>query len=230
MTKPVLAILDEPTSGLDVINALEVREIVRRYVKEGTSDPALVPQHARDRVHVRPGRPHRPGPHPRRGLAGRAQGQARPGPQPRRGLQEFPPMKRFGNLLRKELKEPVTKRPHRLPGRFTVLLFQLHRLGSSKEGGPEGRRRPDHLGSPGRGRLSRRPRPCSSGPRVGRVQDPPRPVGQDQGRGPRAVAKAGESKLLPGHPQGLRRVPGRARSRVEIETYRCWSLVSQLPG
>jgi ABC-2 type transport system ATP-binding protein len=37
MTRPVLAILDEPTSGLDVINALEVREIVRRYVKEGTS-------------------------------------------------------------------------------------------------------------------------------------------------------------------------------------------------
>ena len=37
MTKPILAILDEPTSGLDVLNALEVREIVRRYVKEGTS-------------------------------------------------------------------------------------------------------------------------------------------------------------------------------------------------
>ncbi|MCX6569012.1 MAG: ABC transporter ATP-binding protein [Candidatus Aminicenantes bacterium] len=37
MTKPVLAILDEPTSGLDVLNALEIREIVRRYVKEGTS-------------------------------------------------------------------------------------------------------------------------------------------------------------------------------------------------
>jgi ABC-2 type transport system ATP-binding protein len=37
MTKPVLAILDEPTSGLDIINALEVREIIRRYVKEGTS-------------------------------------------------------------------------------------------------------------------------------------------------------------------------------------------------
>lgn len=37
MTKPVLAILDEPTSGLDVLNALEVREMVRRYVKEGTS-------------------------------------------------------------------------------------------------------------------------------------------------------------------------------------------------
>jgi ABC-2 type transport system ATP-binding protein len=37
MTRPALAILDEPTSGLDVINALEVREIIRRYVKEGTS-------------------------------------------------------------------------------------------------------------------------------------------------------------------------------------------------
>jgi ABC-2 type transport system ATP-binding protein len=37
MTKPILAILDEPTSGLDVLNALEVREIVRRYVREGTS-------------------------------------------------------------------------------------------------------------------------------------------------------------------------------------------------
>jgi len=37
MTKPPLAILDEPTSGLDVINSLEVREIVKNYVKEGTS-------------------------------------------------------------------------------------------------------------------------------------------------------------------------------------------------
>lgn len=37
MTKPVLAILDEPTSGLDVLNALEVRSMIRRYVKEGTS-------------------------------------------------------------------------------------------------------------------------------------------------------------------------------------------------
>jgi ABC-2 type transport system ATP-binding protein len=37
MTKPVLAILDEPTSGLDVLNALEVRSMVRRYVQEGTS-------------------------------------------------------------------------------------------------------------------------------------------------------------------------------------------------
>jgi ABC-2 type transport system ATP-binding protein len=37
MTRPLLTILDEPTSGLDVINSLEVREIIKRYVKEGTS-------------------------------------------------------------------------------------------------------------------------------------------------------------------------------------------------
>jgi len=37
MTKPVLAILDEPTSGLDVINSLEVREIIKRYAREGLS-------------------------------------------------------------------------------------------------------------------------------------------------------------------------------------------------
>ena len=37
MTKPTLAILDEPTSGLDVINSLEVREIIKRYAKEGIS-------------------------------------------------------------------------------------------------------------------------------------------------------------------------------------------------
>jgi ABC-2 type transport system ATP-binding protein len=37
MTKPGMAILDEPTSGLDVINALEVREIVKRFAKEGIS-------------------------------------------------------------------------------------------------------------------------------------------------------------------------------------------------
>ena len=57
MTKPVLAILDEPTSGLDVLNALEVREIIRRYAKEGHLGPALLPQHARDRVPLRPGGP-----------------------------------------------------------------------------------------------------------------------------------------------------------------------------
>ena len=37
MTKPALAILDEPTSGLDVINALEVREIVKKFAREGIS-------------------------------------------------------------------------------------------------------------------------------------------------------------------------------------------------
>ena len=37
MTKPKLAILDEPTSGLDVINSLEIREIIRKFVEEGIS-------------------------------------------------------------------------------------------------------------------------------------------------------------------------------------------------
>jgi len=37
MTKPALTILDEPTSGLDVINSLEVREIIKRYAREGIS-------------------------------------------------------------------------------------------------------------------------------------------------------------------------------------------------
>jgi ABC-2 type transport system ATP-binding protein len=37
MTRPKLAILDEPTSGLDVINSLEVREIIKRFAKEGIS-------------------------------------------------------------------------------------------------------------------------------------------------------------------------------------------------
>ncbi len=35
MTKPALVILDEPTSGLDVINSLEVREIIKRFAREG---------------------------------------------------------------------------------------------------------------------------------------------------------------------------------------------------
>jgi ABC-2 type transport system ATP-binding protein len=37
MTRPAMAILDEPTSGLDVINALEVREIVKKFAREGIS-------------------------------------------------------------------------------------------------------------------------------------------------------------------------------------------------
>ncbi|MDH4139093.1 MAG: ABC transporter ATP-binding protein [Coriobacteriia bacterium] len=37
MTEPRLAILDEPTSGLDVLNALEVRDIVKRYAKGGAA-------------------------------------------------------------------------------------------------------------------------------------------------------------------------------------------------
>lgn len=34
MVRPKVAILDEPTSGLDVLQAREIREIVRRYAKE----------------------------------------------------------------------------------------------------------------------------------------------------------------------------------------------------
>lgn len=34
MVKPKLAVLDEPTSGLDVVQAKEVRELVKRFAKE----------------------------------------------------------------------------------------------------------------------------------------------------------------------------------------------------
>ncbi len=37
MTEPKLAILDEPTSGLDVLNALEVRDIVKQYAAAGAA-------------------------------------------------------------------------------------------------------------------------------------------------------------------------------------------------
>lgn len=37
MMKPKLAILDEPTSGLDVINARQVRQVVREHVRGGMS-------------------------------------------------------------------------------------------------------------------------------------------------------------------------------------------------
>jgi ABC-2 type transport system ATP-binding protein len=37
MTNPKLAILDEPTSGLDVINAQEIRKLVKSTVKTGTT-------------------------------------------------------------------------------------------------------------------------------------------------------------------------------------------------
>jgi len=37
MTDPNLAILDEPTSGLDVVNAQEIRNIVKKTAKEGTT-------------------------------------------------------------------------------------------------------------------------------------------------------------------------------------------------
>ncbi|MDD2714270.1 MAG: ABC transporter ATP-binding protein [Candidatus Wallbacteria bacterium] len=37
MTRPRLAILDEPTSGLDVLNALDIRRIIREFAAEGVS-------------------------------------------------------------------------------------------------------------------------------------------------------------------------------------------------
>jgi len=37
MTQPKLAILDEPTAGLDVINAQEVRKIIKETTKNGTT-------------------------------------------------------------------------------------------------------------------------------------------------------------------------------------------------
>jgi len=37
MSRPKLAILDEPTSGLDVINAFEIRKIIKQLAKEGMS-------------------------------------------------------------------------------------------------------------------------------------------------------------------------------------------------
>ena len=37
MINPKLAILDEPTSGLDVINAREVRQLIKEYARSGTT-------------------------------------------------------------------------------------------------------------------------------------------------------------------------------------------------
>lgn len=37
MTEPSLAILDEPTSGLDVVNAQEIRNIVKKTARQGTT-------------------------------------------------------------------------------------------------------------------------------------------------------------------------------------------------
>ncbi len=37
MTRPALAILDEPTSGLDIINALEIRKMIKGLASQGMS-------------------------------------------------------------------------------------------------------------------------------------------------------------------------------------------------
>lgn len=43
MTRPKLAILDEPTSGLDVINALEIRAVIKKLAQQGMA--VLVSSH-----------------------------------------------------------------------------------------------------------------------------------------------------------------------------------------
>jgi ABC-2 type transport system ATP-binding protein len=35
MTRPALAILDEPTSGLDVLSAIDVRDTIRSFARQG---------------------------------------------------------------------------------------------------------------------------------------------------------------------------------------------------
>ncbi len=37
MPRPLIAILDEPTSGLDIINALEIRRMIKELAAEGMS-------------------------------------------------------------------------------------------------------------------------------------------------------------------------------------------------
>ena len=37
MTNPKLAVLDEPTAGLDVINATEIRKLIKDTAKKGTT-------------------------------------------------------------------------------------------------------------------------------------------------------------------------------------------------
>ena len=37
MSRPSLAILDEPTSGLDIINALEIRRMIKELASQGMS-------------------------------------------------------------------------------------------------------------------------------------------------------------------------------------------------
>ena len=37
MSRPALAILDEPTSGLDILNAIEIRRMIKQLAAEGMS-------------------------------------------------------------------------------------------------------------------------------------------------------------------------------------------------
>jgi ABC-2 type transport system ATP-binding protein len=51
MTNPRLAILDEPSSGLDVVNAQQIRRIIKQAASEGLS-VLLSPINAGSRVDV----------------------------------------------------------------------------------------------------------------------------------------------------------------------------------
>ncbi len=77
-------------------------------------------------------------------------------------------MKRFTNLLKKEIKELVTKQLI-ISLAFTVILFNFIGQVSKKEV-RKGRRRPDHLG-PRPGRLGGLPGPDPDS-RVGPLQGP----------------------------------------------------------
>lgn len=57
MTRPKLAILDEPTSGLDIINAMHIRNTIKKFAKEGmsvllSSHNMLEIEHLSDRVAI----------------------------------------------------------------------------------------------------------------------------------------------------------------------------------
>ena len=122
MTQPRLAILDEPTSGLDVLNALEVRDTVKRQAADGTavllsSHNMLEIEYLSDRVAlINKGRDRRHR-NPRSAQRTILRG------QPGRGLRGGgAPMRKFWVLLKKELRELLTLQML-LPFVIIILMF-----------------------------------------------------------------------------------------------------------
>ncbi len=115
-------------------------------------------------------------------------------------------MKRFANLLKKEIKELVTKQLI-ISLAFTVILFnfigQVSKKEVQKAVGVQTISALDQDGSAASQALIQ-------GPRVGPLQDP-RPVGQDQGGGRRG-RQGRRIEAPPRHPQRLRRFPDRAQA------------------